>query len=90
MPNKKSFMKQKKKKKNRLFILRNFRRRQKKRKKKKKPFGIAWKYDWTVAETSLLKTNIGLNDNYYDGTFVTSTCIHGRAVNVPRKAAQLF
>lgn len=92
VPNKKSFMKQKQKKKTkktRLFILCNFRRK-KKKEKKKKSLKIAWKYDWTIAETSLLKTNIGLNDSYYDGTFVTSTCIHGRAVNVPCKAAQLF
>lgn len=83
-------MKQKKKKKTDSLYYVTSEEEKKKRKKKKKPFGIAWKYDWTVAETSLLKTNIGLNDNYYDGTFVTSTCIHGRAVNVPRKAAQLF
>lgn len=37
----------------------------------------------------MLKTNIGLNDNYYNGTFVASTCIHGKVVNIPCKAGEL-
>lgn len=89
VPNKKSFMKQKKKI-NLYYVTVNSASKKKKIEEERKPFGIPQKYYWIVAENLLLKTNIGLNDYYYDGTFVASTCVRGRAVNIPGKAAQLF
>lgn len=43
-----------------------------------------------VAENVLFKTNIRLKGNCYNGIFMACIHIHGKVVNIPCKAADLF